>query len=73
MEERFKTARHFTPELLETFHALLAAAKTPSLPSETLRASLIVHAEALAKGAETVQQAVAGTQKDLELYFAERG
>lgn len=73
VEERFKTARHFTPELLETFHALLAAAKTPSLPSETLRASLIVHAEALAKGTETVQQAVAGTQKDLELYFAERG
>ncbi len=73
VEDRFRSARRFTPELLENFHALLAAAKTPSLPNETLRASLTAHAEALAKGTETVQQAVAGTQKDLELYFAERG
>lgn len=73
VEERFKSARHFTPELLENFHALLAAAKTPSLPNEALRASLIVHAGAIAAGTETVQQAAAGTQKDLELYFAERG
>lgn len=73
MEARFKEGRHYEDALLENFHALLAAAKTPVLVNDTLRGAVETHALAIAKGTETVEDAVAGTQKDLELYFAERG
>lgn len=73
MEARFAQARQYTEAKLENFHALLAAAKTPVLVSEPLRGAVLSHAEALAKGEETVAQAVEGTEADLALYFAERG
>lgn len=73
MEARFAQAERYTEAKLENFHALLAAAKTPVLVSEPLRGAVLSHAEALAKGEETVAQAVEGTEADLALYFAERG
>lgn len=73
MEARFAQARQYTEAKLENFHALLAAAKTPVLVGEPLRGAVLSHAEALAKGEETVAQAVEGTEADLALYFAERG
>lgn len=73
MEARFAQAERYTEAKLENFHALLAAAKTPVLVSEPLRGAVLSHAEALAKGEETVTQAVDGTEADLALYFAERG
>lgn len=73
MEARFAQAERYTEAKLENFHALLAAAKTPVLVGEPLRGAVLSHAEALAKGEETVAQAVEGTEADLALYFAERG
>ena len=52
--------------------ALLAACKTPVILGDTINAAMLTHAEALISGAEDLDAAVKGVERDLALYLAEQ-
>lgn len=70
VEKVFKEKKK-QPFKLQT-DAIFTALKTPVIISEALREKILVHTTALCKGEETMEKAIDGTVKDLELYLAER-